>query len=312
MIGGRHKGSTSADGRQSWRQLGGKKRGRIGTPQARKRRALRVLRLFAVLLAVAAAGYGIFWIIREVREKGRDEALAVAPPSQPIERVFFDTDGVLPDAWLSRIARLKPGVKLMEADIHSLKERLESEGQVLSASVERVFPSDLKIRVTERQPVMRLVTEDGTGKREMRIVSRDGAVYQGVGYSTHTLASLPFLQPYQRPSGSYLPLAGIQRVAELLDYARQRDPKRFGTWRVVSLEHFSGDPELPGEVIEIRSALVPRIIFSASLDFGRQLDRLDYILEYVKKQGNQSIARIDLSLRDSAAVQFSSGRVGTF
>jgi len=80
----------------------------------------------------------------------------------------------------------------------------------------------------------------------------------------------------------------------------------------VTLTHYSGDLDLPGQVIEIRSALVPRILFSASRDFGQQLDRLEYILSYVAQRGNPSIERIDLSLNGAAAVQFTSGRVGNF
>ncbi len=93
---------------------------------------------------------------------------------------------------------------------------------------------------------------------------------------------------------------------------RSTEPKLFRTWQVVSLQHYSGDLDLPGQVIEVRSTIVPRIIFSASAGYRRQLDRLAYILEYVRNQGNPSIERIDLSLRGSAAVQFSSGRIGTF
>jgi len=107
-------------------------------------------------------------------------------------------------------------------------------------------------------------------------------------------------------------MRGIEPVAELLELVRSTEPNIFRTWQVVSLEHYSGALDIPGQVIEVRSTIVPRIIFGSSADYGRQLDRLTYIFEYVRKQGNPSIERIDLSLRGSAAVQFSSGRVGTF
>ena len=80
-------------------------------------------------------------------------------------------------------------------------------------------------------------------------------------------------------------------------------------WEVVSLEHYSGDSRLPGEVIELRTKLIPRILFGANKDFALQLNRLDYILGKVKASGNPSIERIDLSLRGLAAVQFSSKQV---
>jgi len=311
MIGnGKEKGDTSANGDQSWRELAGPSRSRVNSPQARKRRQKRWLKLLSMLAVAAVVLGGILWggwLLSQQRE-----TIQIAPPSKPIERVLFDTDGVLPDAWLGATVDLRPGMSMMQADIHGLKQALESEAQVKSASVERVFPSDLRIVIAERQPAMRLAIETADGSRRQRIVARDGTVYDGIGYPKATLKNLPFVQPYQNVDGSFFPLRGIERVSELLELVRNHEPKVFRTWQVVSLEHYSGDLKLPGQVIEVRSAIVPRILFSASADFARQLDRLTYILEYVKNQGNPSIERIDLSLRGSAAVQFSSGRVGSY
>ena len=107
-------------------------------------------------------------------------------------------------------------------------------------------------------------------------------------------------------------MRGIEKVAELLELARSTEPKFFRTWQVVSLEHYSGD--FGSSWASDRGAFDDGAenTLQASADYGRQLDRLAYILEYVKNQGNPAIERIDLSLRGSAAVQFSSGRVGTF
>lgn len=311
MIGsGKQKGGTSADGEQSWRKLAGPRRSRVNSPQARKRRHTRWVKFFLGLSLVLAVAGGLTWAGWAL--KNREKKIVVTPTSKPIERILFDTDGVLPDNWLSKTVDLRPGMSMMEADIHALKASLEAHAQVKSASVERVFPSDLRIHVAERQPALRLAVAGADGKRLLRLVARDGVVYDGLGYPKATLKNLPFVQPYQHVDKSFFPMRGIERVAELLELVRRSEPKLFRTWEVVSLEHYSGDLELPGQVIEVRSTIVPRIIFSASADYSRQLDRLSYILEYVKNQGNPSLERIDLSLRGSAAVQFSSGRVGTF
>lgn len=311
MIGdGKEKGGTSANGEQSWRELAGPRRSRVNSPQARKRRHKRWFKLFSMLALTALVVGGIAragWLLNQ-----RDEALQITPPSRPIERILFDTDGVLPDAWLSRTIDLRPGMSMMQVDIRHLKQALEAEAQVKSASVERVFPSDLRIVITEHQPVMRLAIATADGQRRQRIVARDGTVYDGVGYPRASLKNLPYVQPYQHPDGSFFPLRGIERVAELLDQTRNDDPQLFASWQVISLEHYSGDLKLPGQVIEVRSTMVPRILFSAATDFARQLDRLAYILEYVRNQGNPSLQRIDLSLRESAAVQFSNGPVGRY
>ena len=199
----------------------------------------------------------------------------------------------------------------MDADIHRLKARL-CRGQAAFASVERVFPNALRIQVTERSPVLRMAVATENGGMRQRIIARDGTVYDGIGYSKGVMSRLPFVQPYQHSNGRYTPMLGIERVADLLNIARQSQPQLFSSWQVVSLEHYSGDPAMPGQIIEVRSKLVPRILFGAGMDFGRQLDRLAYILRYVQTQGNPSMERIDLSLRGSAAVQFSSERVNIF
>ncbi|MGB0415981.1 MAG: cell division protein FtsQ/DivIB [Coraliomargarita sp.] len=311
MIGrGRDKGESSASGAQSWRELAGPSRRKLNSPLARKRRMQHVIKLLGGVVLVVALICGGYLGIKQLGE--REESIQIRPPSKPISKILFDTDGVLPDGWLSSVVDLQPGMSLMDADIHSLKARLEMEGQVESASVERVFPSALRINITERSPVMRLAVAMADGRARQRIVAMDGSVYDGIGYSRAAMNSLPFVQPYQHSNGSYTPMLGIERVGELLNMTRQSQPVLFSTWQVVSLEHYSGDLDMAGQIIEVRSKLVPRILFSASMDFGRQLDRLEYILRYVKQQGNPSMERIDLSLRGSAAVQFSSDRVNIF
>ncbi len=311
MIGrGKSKGSSAASGSQSWRELAGVPRKRINSPQARKRRRRKWLKLAVAFLLLIGFAAGVFWLGWLIRD--REEPIQISTPSREIERIVFDTDGVLPDKWLGSVIRLPRGTTMMEVDIHAIKASLESELQVVSASVERVFPGTLRISVREREPIMRMAVEGPDGRPEQRIVARDGTIYRGVGYPRSALASLPFLQPHQRSDGSIRPLRGIERVAELLREARQHYPEFYSTWQVVSLENYSGDASLFGEVIQVRSRHIPQIIFGASADFGMQLDRLEVILEHVRDRGNPSIERVDLSLRGSAAVQFSSGRISSF
>ena len=213
MIGsGREKGGTSANGKQSWRELAGAGCGRINSPQARKRRQQKWLKLLGALVFLVAIISGLAWAVIAV--KNSEEKIQITPTSKPIERILFTTDGVLPDAWLSSVVDLRPGMSMMEADIFALKKGIESEGQVASASVERVFPSDLRIQVKERNPVLRLVSVGADGRKIQSIVARDGTIYQGIGYPSATLQNLPYLQPYQKADGHFLPMVGVARVGD--------------------------------------------------------------------------------------------------
>lgn len=308
MIGrGKAKGESSASGEHSWRELAGPARGRRRSPLARKRRLRTVIRALGLVFLLAGLLLSGFWLWRKVGYN--TDAIAMSAPSQPLQRIFFQTDGALPDEWLSRTVELRIGMNLMEIDIHGLKERLEGMGQVQSATVERVFPDSLRIIIKERVPVFRLAVQMRDGTIKQQVVGEDGTVYDGIGYSRSSLRRLPFLRPYLHGDGSYLPMLGIPEVVAMLRLAEQEHPDVFRTWEVVSLEHYSGEAWLPGQVIEVRTKLVPRILFGASKDFGLQLNRLAYILDKVKSSGNPSMERIDLSLRGLAAVQFSSNRV---
>jgi cell division septal protein FtsQ len=312
MIGdGKHKGSTSAGGEQSWRSLGGgKKSTRIKSPQARKRRQLQIAKLVGALLLCFAVIGGIVWAILAL--KNREEPIQITTPSNPVEQIIFDTNGVLPSAWLGTVIELRRDTTMMEIDIHEMKRQLEASGQVKTASVQREFPNALKIKIEEHEPVLRMRVMGANEQPELRIVSRAGTIYQGVGYPQATLSRLPFVVPYRHPTGGIKPMGGIEQVADLLELTRRTQPNFFRTWQLVSLEHFSGDPDLPGEVIEVRTTMVPRIIFGTNTDFAQQLDRLAVILNYVQARGNPALKRVDLSLPKDAAVQFQSGRISTF
>lgn len=312
MIGdSRNKGSTSAGENQTWRGLDdGSKRRRINSRQARKRRQIQVLKLLAALLFALLFISAVVWAI--VAFKEREEPMQITTPSKPVEKVLFDTNGVLPPAWLGTVLELRRDTAMMEIDIHSMKQQLEAHGQVKSASIERQFPKALKIAIKEHEPVLRMRVMGANEQAELRIISREGTIYKGFGYPKATLNKLPFVLPYQHPEGGISPMRGIGQVADLLEETRRTQSNFYKTWKLVSLKHYSGNPELPGQVIEVRSSMVPRIIFGFNTSFAQQLDRLALILNYVQSRGNPAIKRIDLSLPKDAAVQFESGRMSTF
>ena len=304
MIGSsKQKGSTSAEGEQSWRELAGLRSAKVSSSLSRKRRKTRWIKLSGILLI---CGVVVGVMIRSFQGPNSDgNTTSIAATAGFIQRVELYTDGVLSDEWLDKTIQLQPGMSMMDVDIHALKEILESTAQVKSASVERIFPSDIYIEITERKPVMRLMISSANGSRNLRLVARDGVVYNGIDYSATALKQLPFLKPYRHPDGSYFPLQGIESVAQLLDLVRRTQPDLYRTWQVVSLEHYSGNQDLPGQIIEVRSKSVPEIIFSATKDYALQVNRLVYLLSYLEKKGNPSLERIDLSLHDSAAVRLS-------
>ena len=306
--GGKQKGSTSAGMKQSWRTLSESRP--IKSPGVVKRRRAKILFLLVLIFILFSAISGIVLSFLHLKNSG--ESFKITTPSKPVEKIVFNTDGVLPNSWLSTVINLRRNTSMMEVDIHVMKQQLEAHRQVKSASVERQFPNILKVNIKEYDPVMRMRVLGPNDQTELRIVSRAGTIYKGEGYSEANLNELPYLQPYQNSEHDLKQIRGIEQVAELLDLTRRSQPNFYKSLKVVSLEDYSGYPEMLGDVIEVRTTIVPRVIFGLKTDFAKQLDRLGLILGYLENHDNPALKRIDLSLQDSAAVQFENGRIRNY
>ena len=201
MIGGsKNKGSSSAGENQTWRGLdGGSKRTRIDSSQSRKRRQVRAFKLLGVFLVSVLFISAVVWAIVVFNE--REEPIQITTPSKPVEKILFDTNGVLPASWLGTVVELRRDTAMMEIDIHTMKQQIEAHGQVKSASIERQFPNALKIDIKEHEPVLRMRVMDTNEQAGVRIISSEGTIYKGIGYPRATLNKLPFVLPYHHPEG---------------------------------------------------------------------------------------------------------------
>ena len=146
--------------------------------------------------------------------------------------------------------------------------------------------------------------QTGDGVTYLKCVDKSGIAYDGIGYTEEFLQELPYLIPYRHSDKSYFPINGLNYVFSLIQLLKDSGIIERINLQSISLENFSGDIGFPGQIIELNSSLVPRILFSAYNDYSTQLNHLIYILSYNNGSGNPEIERVDLSLRDSAAVQF--------
>src|SRR5688572_18488609 len=73
-------------------------------------------------------------------------------PALAVRRVDIFTDGIIPTDRISTWANVKPGENLLRLDLSKIKRDLELMPLIESASVERVLPGDLIVRVHEREP----------------------------------------------------------------------------------------------------------------------------------------------------------------
>ncbi len=238
--------------------------------------------------------------------------MLLAGTSEPIRRIYFETDGVLDESWLSRTLAIRPGTRLMGVEIFDLKADLEKHGQVRSATVERRFPDGIVVRLKEETPRCRIAFRGAYGEVEAVLVAESGKVYRGANYGPEALDKLPYLTgiALQRTTnGAFLPIDGMDQVCALLDAAERTIPRIRGRWRVVEVA------ETPGQdLFRVSARGMPDTVFRVGA-FEEQLSKLDYILRdltaQVGPERRELVNEIDISLDGPAIVSFREPATGT-
>lgn len=252
--------------------------------------------VLAVALVVGLAGFSVYWF------RSNPHGMWLTGSSDPLRKIYFETDGVLTEEWLNEQLDIPRDAGLMDINIFAVQASLMEYGQTKHVTVERIFPDALRVKLRERMPVLRLVIMDAVGKKHLMLVSEEGEVYPGVNYHDETLARLPYLAgvSVKRADDGFRRLEGIPTVVELLREAREHYPKLYADWKWVSVEDFDGEPFELGAEIKIKTRSAGWITFKP-YDFTEQLQELDAILLYSTynrrwKQGK--IAGIDLTLAE--------------
>ena len=219
-------------------------------------------------------------------------------PSMPVDRILFKSDGVLSLKWfLSWMGPLR-NLSLAEVDLKKLQRYLLQEKQITDVSVRRTFPSTLEISIKEREPLLVLRLRDKKDGFKDWLISADGSFYEGSGYSSRVLKSLPSLEVASSlimkssENGSYEKLKDMPNVSPLLELARSEYPEIYRDWSVVS--YTRPNEKDPGACITVKSKRVGSIRFHPS-DYASQLRRLRYLLEEPKVLQASHIRSIDLS-----------------
>lgn len=278
---------------RSWREIPQPVKPRAMSRGGQWRLALAGLRMTAVLALCGTIGWGAWMIAssRQVRPRAKDAAVAAVPLQAP----RLKSDGVLDGnhPWIAQVLALRAKASLIELDLGALRERVLAEGQVATATLTRQFPDILLVQITERTPIARIMAEVG-GERRQLLVARDGVIFEGEGYDSALLQTLPWLDGVRvaREAGRFLPIAGMEPASALVGRARLEAEHLYRTWHVISLERLASDREIE---VRTRTPVAATIVFSANGDFLLQLAKLDYLWDQLVARPMQH-ARIDLSL----------------
>ncbi|MDX1951556.1 MAG: FtsQ-type POTRA domain-containing protein [Verrucomicrobiota bacterium] len=110
------------------------------------------MRMAAIALTICAGcilGVFLLWqggelLLRE---------LVYANPSFAVQQIHIASDGVLKPAQLAQWAGVEKGQNLLTLDLTQIKRNLELVPLVKSVSIEKILPNNLRIQVTEREPI---------------------------------------------------------------------------------------------------------------------------------------------------------------
>lgn len=223
----------------------------------------------------------------------------------PLVKHFeVQSNGALTEFLLVPLIGLRKDVGIMNVDIFDMQRRLESLMQVREATIERKFPDAIKITINEYLPIVKVVTVNECGKRKGLLISKEGHVFRGYGYSSKQLRQIPYLTGIQlyKSGKAFSSVPNMDRLDELLRCAQLEVPQLYKYWKSISLTYCQNENIHLGSFIKVRTRNLGELIFSPE-KFELQLDRLKSIVVYASEQKLATIERIDLSMGNQAIVK---------
>lgn len=282
---------------RTWRDIQQSIAPKAMSSEGRKRLAVATVKSMLALLAIGFAGWGGF----ELYQTWERNPMAIKAPvkSEPVKAVEMHTDGVLDKAWVTRVLALPKNIGLMELDLQALQTRLIETGQVRNAVLTRKFPATLIVMLEERWPVARIHAQMGDAAPKDLLVARDGVIYEGMCYDPGMVGSLPYLadMSLKRMHGQFLPINGMDRVAELLTTAHVNIPSIYRNWQIVSLARYDAD----GFII-VQSKEIKQIIFGTrESDFYKQIAQLNLLVEDGYLSAEHPAVSVNLAIGETQA-----------
>jgi cell division septal protein FtsQ len=114
------------------------------------------LRMAAGALAISAGIVLVLFVCWKGGEYLLDQCV-YTNPSFALDRIDIQSDGIIPREQIRAWANVREGQNLLALDLPRIKRDIELVPLIESASVERILPRQLVIRVREREPIARVI-----------------------------------------------------------------------------------------------------------------------------------------------------------
>lgn len=253
---------------------------------------------FALVVVLFVFWRGGEWLLNQLVYQ--NEAFA-------IQQIEVQTDGVIAPEHFRRWSLVKTGQNLLALDLMRVKRDLELVPLVKSATVERVLPRTLRLRIAEREPVAQVVTMQRGAQGQFEPV-----VYHLDESGFVFLPLDPRLRSSPAPNqNEFLPTISGVNLSELRPGRRVDSLQLRAALELISaFDHspMAGFSELhrinvaTPEILETYTEQGSQIIFSLH-DFDTQLRRWRLIYDEYQKSG-KAIAMLDLSIANNVPLRF--------
>ena len=189
-------------------------------------------------------------------------------------------------------------------DINSIKEMLESQGQIKRASITLRLPSELVVEIHERMPVLRAQAQIAPDMVKTLFISDDGVIYEGTNCPQNITQALPYVDGVniRRQGDGYENLVGIEPVIRLLNLAKRDYPALYEDWCIVSLRRYQVS-DASASLIDISSRSTGKLVFAVG-NFEDQLRRLAIVLSNGAAADQRPIVGIDMSVTGQVVVDY--------
>jgi cell division septal protein FtsQ len=221
-------------------------------------------------------------------------------PAFSIQSIQVETDGIIPTSQILSWSNVRTNQNLLAIDLARIKRDLELVPLIQSASVERVLPHNLILRVSEREPIARVVLfqtrgTDGLLKPSSYYLDYEGMVIPPVLREMNTSA-------FDAATSTLPTITGVDG-AEILPGQKVGSPQLLAALQWLKLFRGSamvGYVDIRGIDISARYTLTVQteqgneIVFALN-EFPSQIARWRQVHDFARQQ-NRLIASLDLAV----------------
>lgn len=275
---------------------------KVRSDQARATRMRLATGVFAVCFGTVFGLY-LFWRAGEWTL----HKFVYDNPDFAVQRIDVQSSGTVSEDQLRRWSGVKLGQNLIALDLAAVKRNLEMASAIESASVERILPHTLRIRVTERAAVAQADVPRSGGENGISL-----SVFQldANGVVMQPLDPRLSIVPLQQMDGSLPVITGVN-VFQLQAGHRLGAPEILAALKMIAAfprSPMAGLAELQRVDVSSPKVFVVTTVQGGEITFG--LDHLDEQLARWREiydlgqRMNKSIASLDLAVANNVPVRW--------